>query len=284
MNKINKLLYLGPQGSYSDIAKNKFLSFCSSDCEFVSTDSIYRIVRDLKNIDSESVAAVVPLENSIEGIVRETQDNLLTLADKGFRVFAETTLAIEHSLIGYGSKSQITTITSHSQALAQCREYILKNFSDEVVLNPVLSTSNAVKSLEQDNFTVAAIGSAYSAKLYGTPIIESRINDENNNTTRFILLSKLVPQKSDINKISLVFSTENTSGALNKVLNIFEKYNLNLSYIDSRPSRRELGEYVFYVDFAGHIDDSCVTLALMDVQPYVKMLGILSQGAICVEM
>ena len=280
---INKVLYLGPKGSYSELAKNKF-SACIFDnaCEFISEDSINKIVRELIEVDSENIAAVFPIENSIEGVVRETQDSLLKLSERGFRVLAEVKLSIEHSLIGFGQKENIKSIASHPQALAQCKEFIFKNWVDGIQLEPVLSTSGAVQALQKHDFTRAAIASEYCANLYNVPIVETNINDEDNNTTRFVLLSKLKPQKSSENKISIVFSTENKSGALNSVLNVFEKYGLNMSYIDSRPSRKELGEYVFYVDFSGYIDDANVTQALIEIQPLVKFFAVLSEGAICV--
>lgn len=279
---INKVLYLGPAGSYSEIAKEKFKLYFVDTCEFIAVDSIYKIIRTIKEFGSGSIAAVIPIENSIEGIVRDTQDNLMSLAENGFRVQAETDLEIKHSLISYGKKSQIKTITSHPQALAQCREYIYKNWKDEITLLPVLSTSGAVSSLSLEDPTVAAIGNELCANLYSVPILENQINDEKNNTTRFILLSKDNPVKLNQNKVSITFSTENKAGALNKVLSILEKYDLNMSYIDSRPSRRELGEYVFYVDFAGYIEDSNVAMALTEIQPDVKMFEILSKGANCV--
>jgi len=281
---INKVFYLGPSGSYSELAKNNFQeSFFSEGSEFVPCDSIFKIVRALNIEDSDSIAAVFPIENSIEGIVRETQDNLLDLSEKGFRILAETKLPIEHSLIGFSEKkAQVRKISSHPQALAQCREYIYKNWGDEIVLEPVLSTSSSVQNLSATDATRAAIASEYCASLYGAPVIDRKINDVENNTTRFVLLSKLKPQKSSENKISIVFSTENKAGALNSVLNVFEKYGLNLSYIDSRPSRKELGEYVFYIDFSGYIDDGNVTQALIEMQPLVKVFAVLSEGAICV--
>lgn len=279
---INKVLYLGPLGSYSELAKMNFVKYFTADCEFLPMDSIYKIVRSLKEFNAEDIAAILPIENSIEGVVRETQDSLVYLAEKGIKIFAETVLRVEHALISYGDISQIKTISSHPQALAQCREYIYDKWQDNVSLAPVLSTSSAVMSLSPDLPTMAAIGSEYCAKLYNVPVIQNNINDENNNTTRFVLLNKLQPEKTDFNKVSLIFSTENKAGALNKVLSIFEKFNLNMLYIDSRPSRRELGEYVFYVDFAGHINDFEVTAALEEVRPFVKFFQILSEGALSV--
>lgn len=279
----DKILYLGPRGSYSETAKNKFAEKCfTNHLESYSLNSIQEIVRELININSESIFAVLPIENSIEGIVRETQDSLLALSNLGFGILAETNLLIEHSLIGFGDKSQIKTITSHPQALAQCRDYIYENWEDKIELIPVLSTSAAVSMLKQNKPETAAIGNKYCAELYNIPVIETLINDENNNTTRFVLLSKIKPQKSDINKVSIVFSTENKPGALNFVLSILEKYGLNMSYIDSRPSRKELGEYVFYVDLAGHIEDNNISLALTEIQTAIKMFAILSNGCNCV--
>lgn len=278
------ILFLGPLGSYTDIAKDKFIKHFNIDCEIKAFDSIYKIIRTLDAENSEDFFAVIPIENSIEGIVRDTQDNLIKLAEKNIRIVAETNLKINHSLIGYGTKEEAKIITSHPQALAQCRDFIYENWKDSIELAPVLSTSKAVSSLMKEHREVVAIGSEYCAKLYNVPIIESEINDEKNNTTRFVLLGKVRPKLSDCNKISITFSTENKPGALNKVLNIIEKYGLNMSYIDSRPSRKKLGEYVFYIDFEGHIDDSKATLALTEIQPYVSMFEILSEGANCIDL
>lgn len=278
---INKLLYLGPSGSYCESAVKKFSKYYSENCEFEAVESIYKIINTLKDSNNENIAAVIPLENSIEGIVRDTQDGLINLSQKNIRTLAETTLPIEHSLIGYGKKEDIKTITSHPQALAQCREYIYKTWGDNIELKPVLSTSNAVSSLTQNDVTVAAIGNNNCANLYNVPTIDSKINDEDNNTTRFILLSMKKPEKNN-NKVCITFSTENKPGALNQVLSILENHSLNMSYISSRPSRRELGEYIFYVDFYGHIEDANVHMALREMLPFVKTLEILSEGAVCI--
>lgn len=278
---IDKALYLGPKGSYSELALKHFSVFFNKDCIFEHYDSIYKIIQSIKQLDSSSVAAVIPIENSIEGIVRETQDCLINLSEKNIRIFAETKLMIEHCLIGFGDRKDIKTITSHPQALAQCRNHI-HNLNNEINLVPTLSTSNAVSTISSTEPNKAAIASEYCAEIYKIPIIEKNINDEKNNTTRFILLSKNTPQKTESNKVSITFSTENKSGALNQVLTIFEKYGLNMSYIDSRPSRKKLGEYIFYVDFDGHIENANIALALTEIQPLIKFFAVLSQGAVCV--
>ena len=233
-------------------------------------------------INDETVAAVVPIENSIEGVVRETQDKLIATAKNGYGIFAETRLEIEHALIGYGSINDVKIILSHPQALAQCREYIYKNWGNNVKLHPTFSTSEAISLLNEEDKETAAIGNKYCANLYKVPVIDSEINDEDNNTTRFILLSKFTPPPETQNKVSIVFATENKSGALNKVLGILDEFDINLSYIDSRPSGRRMGEYIFYADFEGHTTNAKVTNALNKLLPFVTMLEILSKGAVYV--
>lgn len=277
----NKVLFLGPKGSYSDIVKDKFESFFNETFVYESMDSIYKIAKNLEISEEKDIFAILPIENSVEGIVRETQDSLVTLAQKGFKIIAETTIPIEHCLIGFGEKYKAKTVISHPQAIAQCREYIYRTWGNDILISPVVSTSNAVKCLTNEDNSIVAIGNKFCAETYNVPIIESSINDRENNTTRFILLGNHKPTKADKNKVSITFSTENKAGALNKVLDILEKYEINMSYIDSRPSRKKLGEYVFYVDFAGHIENSNITLALIEIQNKTKMLEILSEGAIC---
>ena len=280
-NILKKVLYLGPKGSYSESVIEKFSSYFCSNCEYESIDSIYNIIKNLNNSNSDSIGAIIPIENSVEGIVRESQDNLIKAISKGFRITAERQSSIEHCLIGYSDKKDIQVIKSHPQALAQCREYI-NNLKSSVKLEPVLSTSNAVKSLDKNTPEIVAIAGEYCANLYNIPIIEKLINDEKNNTTRFILLTKFKPKETENPKVSIVFSTENKSGALNKILSIIERYNLNMTYIDSRPSRKELGDYIFYIDFIGHTNNNAVYNALVEIQSHVKFFEILSEGADCV--
>lgn len=275
-SKIRKLLFLGPKGSYSDFAKNAFIDAFSLNCVSTNLKSISSIIKALKDENSEDITAVIPIENSIEGIVRETLDNLSSLKKEGFKIVSETTMGVEHALIGFAQKkSEIKVIRSHPQALAQCKKFLQDNFPDSLIEEATLSTSAAIRSLSADDPSVAAIGSVDCAKMYNTPVLEENINDEVNNCTRFILLSKFLAPQTGNDKTSITFSTENKAGALNKILTILEKNNINMSYIDSRPSKKELGEYVFYVDFEGHIEDEKVKQAFEDIKPSVKMFYVI---------
>ena len=276
VTRIRKLLFLGPKGSYSDFAKNKFINAFNINCVSTNLKSISGVIKALKDENSEDIVAVIPIENSIEGIVRETLDNLSSLKKEEYKIIAETTMNVEHALIGFASKkSEIKVIRSHPQALAQCKKYIQDNFADSLIEEATLSTSAAIRSLAGNEPSIAAIGSIECAKMYGVPIIEENINDEINNKTRFILLGKFLSARTGNDKTSITFSTENKAGALSKILTILEKHNINMSYIDSRPSKKELGEYVFYIDIEGHVNDKNVSEAFKEIKSLAKMFYII---------
>lgn len=275
-SRIRKLLFLGPKGSYSDFAKNKFIDAFDLHCVSTNLKSISGVIKALKDENSEDIVAVIPIENSIEGIVRETLDNLSSLKKEGYKIIAETTMNVEHALIGFADKmSEIKVVRSHPQALAQCKKFLQDNFPDTLIEEATLSTSAAVRSLSENDKSVAAIGSVDCAKMYEIPVIEEKINDEMNNQTRFILLGKFIAPQTGNDKTSITFSTENKAGALSKILNILDEYNLNMSYIDSRPSKKELGEYVFYIDFEGHMNDINVQKAFEEIKKFVKMFYVI---------
>lgn len=275
-SKIRKLLFLGPRGSYSDFAKNKFIDAFDLNCVSTNLKSISGIIKALKDENNEDMAAVIPIENSIEGIVRETLDNLSSLKKEGFKIIAETTLNVEHALIGFcAKKSEIKIVRSHPQALAQCKRYLQANFADSLIEEATLSTSAAIRSLSKEEPSIAAIGSVECARMYDIPVVEEKINDEENNQTRFIFLGKFLAPQTGKDKTSITFSTENKAGALSKILTILEENNINMSYIDSRPSKKELGEYVFYIDFEGHINDDKVQKAFDKIKPFVKMFYVI---------
>lgn len=275
-SRIRKLLFLGPKGSYSDFAKNKFINSFGLNCVSTNLKSISSVIKALKDENSEDIVAVIPIENSIEGIVRETLDNLASLKKEGYKIIAETTMNVEHALVGFAeSKSEIKIVRSHPQALAQCKKYLQDNFSDSLIEEATLSTSAAIRSLSDNEKNIAAIGSIDCAKMYNVPVIENCINDETNNQTRFILLGKFLAPNTGNDKTSITFSTENKAGALNKILTILEEHQINMSYIDSRPSKKELGEYVFYIDLEGHITDEKVEKAFEQIKSLVKMFYII---------
>lgn len=265
------IYFLGPKTSYTDFAKEQFItSFEIKNYEEKPIRTITAIFSEL-NSNPDSLA-VLPVENSIEGTVKETIDNLIKIENDDIKIIGETVVSIEHCLITYAKDfSQIKKIKSHPQAISQCYDYIYSKFHDNIILESESSTANAVKSLSADTPEIAAIGNKYSAQYYNMPILDTNINDEKFNQTRFILLGKSLQNKiTDSDKTSIMFATENESGALCDVLTILKENEINMTYISSRPSKKSLGEYTFYIDFDGNISDAKISKAMSKILKHVK--------------
>ena len=227
-----QIYFLGPKTSYTDIAKEKLKDmFNLSGYEDVEKPTITSVAMELSNLSNEDSLAVLPIENSIEGIVKESIDNISRIEDKDVKILGECIIPIEHCLVTYAEDlKDVKTIISHPQAISQCFDYIYKTFGDKAVYKSESSTANAIKSLASDDKTVCAIGSKYSADFYNKPVRAIGINDEKNNSTRFLLVGKINFPKFDREyKTSITFSTDNKPGALCDILNILRKYDINMS-------------------------------------------------------
>lgn len=273
---LKKIVYLGPDGSYCELAKNDFCR--TAGYENILQEYFPTVKKIIECVDKNpDIAGVIPIENSIEGIVRETMDNLLTVSDENLKISAETIIPVNHCLISKSSDlTKIKKVISHPQALAQCQNYLQKNFGTAVEQIEKSSTSKAASELCNLGTEYAAIANAGSAKLYGLNILSENINDEPDNKTRFIFISRNKTVSTGHDKTSIAFATKNKAGALVKVLNVFDAMSINLLYIDSRPSKKNLGEYVFFVDFEGHLNDEPVQRVLDLIKlntNYVKILG-----------
>lgn len=274
-NSIKNIIYLGPTGSYTQVATE---NFCSKFAPNARKESFSTIAKIIKEIDSnEDLYAIVPIENSIEGVVRETIDNLAT-AENNPKILSQTIIPIQHCLIGKGRKEDVKHIISHPQALSQCQGYIAKNFFKHVEIISANSTSHATSLLDDKNSSYASIANEFCAKLYNINVIEKNINDIEKNFTRFVLIGrKDIPNLSK-DRTSIAFSTKNESGALLEVLRVFQKHNLNLIYIESRPSKRVLGEYIFFADIDRGEDDIQDALReIREISDFYRLLGSYAQ-------
>ncbi len=257
-NSIKKILYLGPRGSYSQIAMETFKEKLNLKSRAEDISSITRVLQELnKNWD---VIAVLPIENSIEGIVRETIDKLITTDDE-VKIQAELTIPISHCLISKGNIADIENIVSMPQALSQCQTYIANHFKKNINIVSANSTSAATSMLDGKDETWASIANEFCAKLYDKKILDKDINDVKDNKTRFILLSKKDLNIAKPERTSIAFSCKNESGSLLKVLEIFYKHNLNMIYLESRPSKKVFGEYIFFADIDKGYDEIGHTLS-----------------------
>ncbi len=265
------LYFLGPEGTYAHSAMRKFVQNLNINVK--NTIPVFPITAVFNAIEKDkSAIAVLPIENSIEGIVRETIDNLVKLEDKSFKIVAETVIPINHCIMSKTTdKNEIKEVVSHVQALGQCSGYLCKNFPN-VRISSAASTSEAAKSLQDKDNSFAAIAAEVAADLYNLNILDKNINDVLDNKTRFILLSRGERAATGYDKTSIFFSVNNEPGALFNVLSIFNMYKINMLFIDSRPSRKKMGEYNFSIDLEGHRTDKKVEAALNLVSEYTGNL------------
>lgn len=221
----------------------------------------------------ESEFGIVPIENSIEGPVGITLDSLAHKFD--LKIFKEIIIPINQNLIvNPGTNMEdIEDVYSHSQAISQCQEFISKN---KIQPHYAISTANAAKNIIGHK-NHAAIGNSKAAELYNLEILESNIQDNDNNETRFVVLSKKYHKCTGKDKTSIIFSIyEDRPGGLYNILGIFQKNNINLTKIESRPSKKGLGKYLFFVDFDGHIDDNLIKNIIDEIKEntyFLKVLG-----------
>lgn len=275
LEKIETIAYLGPGGSYTEMAKDIFKQRYNLDaCE----NPMKTIKSVLSFVDENpNTIGILPIENSIEGAVRETIDNLIRTENTNIRILSEMVMPIKHCLISRTTEIySITGIISHPQALAQCQKFIHEEMPRNVDIIEAVSTAEAARKLQEHNLTYAAIGSAKTAEVYYLNILKENINDDPDNQTRFALIGDFETFKTQNDNTTLAFSTENKPGALLEILQIFHDHQINLSYIDSRPSKTKFGEYTFFVDFDGHITEERikkVTDIIKAKTKYYRLVG-----------
>ena len=238
-----QVAYLGPKGTYAEKAAHilsKLANFQSP--LFVPCNGLHSVIKSIAYNNCD--AAVVPIENSVEGGVTTTLDALWKFPD--ININKAIVLPIKHALISSGDISEISEVLSHPQALAQCSEWLSENLPKAITL-PTNSTSEAVNMIKGSKFR-AAIGSKSLIEIEGLNELAFPINDVPGNCTRFVLLSKESISES-ANIASFAFSLlSNKPGSLLAALNYIAELGFNMSKIESRPSKRELGEYIIYID------------------------------------
>lgn len=258
---------LGPQGTYSEKAALLWSKGMAGATlvYFPDFDFVLDSVRQ-----GRVEAGIVPVENSLEGAVTAVMDLLLRL---DVVIVGEVNLSIRHCLVGQG-QGEIKVILSHPQALAQCRQYLHEHFPESEI-RTTGSTSHAAR-LAQEFPEMAAIAGQDTAERYGLKILAREIQDARDNITRFIVVGTEGVGASGRDKTSLViYLDRDRPGALYSILEEFARRNINLTRIESRPSRKGLGDYYFYIDLEGHIHDREVGEAVAAARAKAAMVKVL---------
>jgi prephenate dehydratase len=263
-----KVAFQGERGAFSEDAAIKLFGGGIEFLPCVHLREVFQaVLQDKVNF------GVVPVENSQAGSINETYDLLLT---HPLNIFAEAILRISHCLMALpGEKAaDIRTIYSHPQALAQCEGFLSKL---KVEIMPTYDTAGSAKMIKEKGLKgCAAIASRRAADIYGLEILAPEIETNINNYTKFFAISQQKARPAEKNKTSLVFAAKHVPGALYTILGIFATRNINLTKLESRPSRSKPWEYVFYADFEGQLDSEVYQEAIKELQKeatFVKILG-----------
>lgn len=274
------IAHLGPPGTYSEQAALAYVSWLHQETGQQATLCPYpTIAQSLRAVaQGKADVAVVPVENSIEGSVAMTLDMLWQLDT--LQIQQAVVLPIANALLARAqSLNSIHTVYSHPQPLAQCQRW-LEKFLPDVRLIATNSTTEALQRLEQDSLA-GAIASERASQLYNVPILANEINDYPDNCTRFWVVRQGEFQTSGYTSstegshTSLAFSVRaNVPGALVKPLQVFAGRSINLSRIESRPSKRSLGDYLFFIDLEGDTNSAPVQSALAELTAYTEILKI----------
>ncbi len=267
LEQVMTIAFLGPEGTFTQAAALKHFGHSVQTTPLATIGDVFREV--------ESGAAsygVVPVENSTEGVVNHTLDEFM---HSSLKICGEVTLRIHHHLLGKGTDlSAVKKVYAHQQALAQCRKW-LDTHLPKVELVDVSSNAEAARRAAGED-GVAAIASETAAEIYGLDILQRNIEDEPDNTTRFLVIGKRETPPSGVDKTSLLIYTDNRPGALYAILEPIARNGLSMSRIESRPSRQGMWNYVFFIDIEGHAQDENVARALQELEKtanIVKVLG-----------
>ncbi|MGR8933586.1 MAG: prephenate dehydratase [Gammaproteobacteria bacterium] len=266
LEKPLQVAFLGPEGTFTQQAAYKHFGHAAHVVPAASIDEIFSAVEN-----GHCHFGVVPVENSTEGVISYTLDRFVI---SPLQICGEVELRIHHNLMGnVGGLAEIGEIFSHQQSLSQCRRWLDANLPG---IKRTAASSNAeAAKLAAAKPGTAAIAGSVAAELYGLTMLEEHIEDEPDNTTRFLVIGLQTAGSTGKDKTALMISTGNQPGALYQILAPLAKYGISMTRIESRPSRRGLWDYVFFIDIEGHQNDSEVAQALAELKNSVKLLKIL---------
>ncbi len=262
-----KVAYLGPEGTFTQMATLKQFGDSVVGMPLVTVDDVFReVTSEVCNY------GVVPVENSTEGVINHTLDNFL---DSNLRICGEVEIRVHHHLmVSPEATGEIKRIYSHQQTFGQCRRWLNGHYPNVERLTASSNAEAARRVAEEKD--AAAIAGEIASEIYGLDILSRQIEDESDNTTRFIVVGREDIEPSGNDKTSIIVSTHNQPGALYKLLEPFHRHGVSLTSIETRPSRTGMWSYVFFIDFDGHREDELIQTVLGEIDSdalEVKMLG-----------
>jgi len=262
-----RVAFLGPAGTFTQEAALKHFGHSVETVPLAAIDEVFREVES-----GNAQFGLVPVENSTEGVINHTLDMFMA---SPLKICGEVELRIHHHLLGKGIDPKgARRVLSHQQSLAQCREWLDANLPG-IERAAVASNAEAARIAAAEAGTIAIAGDT-AARLYGLDVLAANIEDRPDNTTRFLVTGTLEPEPSGNDKTSLLISSRNRPGALQRLLAPLARNRINMTRIESRPSHQSMWEYVFFIDIDGHAKERKVAKALAELEKeaaFLKRLG-----------
>lgn len=265
LEKPLKISYLGPEATFTHLAA---LSKFGSSLEYSPASSINEVFREVEL--GQADYGVIPVENSIEGAVSHALDMFM---ESDVKICSEIYFEISHNLMSNSDVKHIKRVYSNPQVFGQCRFWLEKNLHHAELID-TSSTANAAQRAQNED-GAAAIGSRIAATLYNLPILAEGIQDFSQNVTRFLVVAKQIPAPTKHDKTSILVSIKDKVGALYEMLVPFKKHGINMTKIESRPSKRRAWDYYFYIDFIGHSKNARVEKMLKEIEKRTKSIKVL---------
>lgn len=261
-----KIAFLGPEGTFTQAAALKHFGHSVATLPLGAIDEVFREVES-----GNAQYGVVPIENSTEGVINHTLDMFMRTS---LKICGEVEVRIHHHLLGNLERlDSVTRVYSHQQSLAQCREWLDAHLPAAERVS-VSSNAEAARRAAAEGGCVAIAGDA-AAEIYTLKVLAQNIEDEPDNTTRFLVIGRHDVQPSGHDKTSLLVSSDNRAGALVRLLNPFVQHKISMTRIESRPSRRGMWDYVFFIDIEGHEKEADVVAALKELGSEATLLKVL---------
>lgn len=255
------IAYLGPEASFSEMARDIFCQRYNINTFSTPLKTIPDVVEFVDK--NPFTLGVVPVENSIDGTLRASLNSLMTTLNPNIRILSEVVLPIEYCLLSRTTEFySITGIIGTPYLLGKCQEFIKHELPLHLNIIENTTMAECARNLSNYNLTYGSIGNRKTAETYRLNILKENINDDKTNRTRYILFGNYETPVTGNDKTAIAFATNNTPGALLEILKIFLENDINLTYISSQPSKDDMEEYIFIINFKGHIKDEKVAKVL----------------------
>lgn len=263
---IKNIAYLEPETSFSAMAVDGFCNIYNMNCFTTPLTTIKQIVEFVEQ--NPDTLGVLPVENTLDGNIRETFDCLLATRNPNIRIISELTMPIEYCLLSKTTEIySISNIIATPRMISKCQNYINNELPMHHNIVEAPTMLEAANELRNYNLTYASIGNKKIADYNMLNILKENVHDDKNNKTKYILIGDLETEPTGKDKTTVAFRTNHTPGALLKILTIFLEHKINLTYISSQPSRVEPNEYIFVVNFDGHIQGSNLLKVMREIKP-----------------